>query len=111
GYKEGVGGLVHPSLGSIVSAELGRPESPMPNFVSVGNRSYGAGFLGPHHQPLIVADPQRGVENLKPLVAARQFDDRVGLLDDMERAFYRDYQAGSSSAPKHTYHRAVPLIK
>src|SRR5262249_39920764 len=40
GYKEGQGGLVYPSLGSIVSAELGRPEFPLPNFVSVGNRSY-----------------------------------------------------------------------
>jgi uncharacterized protein (DUF1501 family) len=111
GYKEGVGGLVHPSLGSLVSAELGRPESPLPNFVSIGNRSYGAGFLGPRHQPLIVTDPVRGVENLKPLVAARQFDDRVGLLEDMERAFFRDYQAGSSSAHKTTYHRAVTLMK
>lgn len=45
GYKEGVGGVVYPSMGSIVSAELGNPESPMPNYVSVGNRSFGSGFL------------------------------------------------------------------
>ena len=68
GYREGVGGLVYPSLGSIVSAELGEPEFPLPNFVSIGNRSYGAGFLGARHQPLVVNDPARGVENLKPLV-------------------------------------------
>src|SRR6516165_3600383 len=30
GYKEGVGGLVYPSIGSIASAELGRPEFPLP---------------------------------------------------------------------------------
>src|SRR5829696_9172692 len=53
GYKEGVGGLVHPSLGSMVSAELGAEESPLPNFVSVGGKAgYGAGFLGVRHQPL-----------------------------------------------------------
>ena len=46
GYKEGVGGLVYPSIGSIVSASLGQPGFPLPNFVSIGNRSYGAGFLG-----------------------------------------------------------------
>src|SRR5271166_3785543 len=40
GYKEGVGGLVYPSLGSICSAEIGRSDSPMPNFVSIGKRSY-----------------------------------------------------------------------
>ena len=57
GYKEGIGGLNYPSLGSIVSAELGRPEFPLPNFVSIGNRSYGAGFLGARHQPIIIGDP------------------------------------------------------
>src|SRR5213080_2580758 len=33
GYKEGVGGVVYPSLGSIVSKELGRPDFALPNFV------------------------------------------------------------------------------
>ena len=69
GYREGSGGLVYPSLGSIVSAELGAPEFPLPNFVSVGGKNgYGAGFLGVRHQPLIVDDPSKGVENLSPLV-------------------------------------------
>src|SRR5690349_17942169 len=77
GYKEGQGGLVYPSIGSIVSAELGRPDSPTPNFVTVGNRSYGAGFLGARHQPLVVADPARGVQNLKPFVDNKEFGDRV----------------------------------
>src|SRR5262249_6867240 len=36
GYKEGVGGLVYPSLGSIVAAELGDPKFPVPNYVSIG---------------------------------------------------------------------------
>src|SRR5437588_2807952 len=74
GYREGVGGVVHPSLGAIASARLGRPESPLPNFVAVGGRAFGSGFLGPRHQPLIVADPARGVENLRPRVNPTQFD-------------------------------------
>jgi hypothetical protein len=111
GYKEGVGGLVYPSLGSIVSAELGRPDNPMPNFVTVGNRNYGSGFLGPRHQPLIVADPVRGVDNLKPRVEDKQFDDRVGLLQEMEQAFFRDYKAEAGTAHKTTYQRAVNLMK
>jgi hypothetical protein len=111
GYKEGVGGLVYPSIGSICSAELGNPESPMPNFVTIGNRTYGAGFLGAKHQPLIVNDPARGVENLKPLVAGGQFENRVDLLQDLENAFYREYQAGAGSDHKTTYDRAVTLIK
>jgi hypothetical protein len=113
GYKEGVGGLVYPSIGSIASAELGRADSPMPNFVTIGNRSYGAGFLGPRHQPLNVVDPVRGVENLKPLaiVNEKQFENRVSLLEEMERGFYKDYQAGSIQAHKTTYERAVALMQ
>src|SRR4051794_6105913 len=68
GYKEGVGGIVHPSLGSIVSSEIGNQESPLPNFVSILRQGYGAGFLGARHQPLVVNDPARGVENLRAAV-------------------------------------------
>src|SRR5262245_40993219 len=111
GYKEGVGGIAYPAIGSIVSSELGRPEFPMPNYVCVGNRSYGSGFLGTRHQPLVVADPNRGVENLKPFVDGKQFDERVTLLEEMESAFHREYKAGAGSAHQTTYQRAVQLMK
>jgi len=111
GYREGQGGLIYPSIGSIVSAELGRPDYPMPNFVAVGNRSYGAGFLGARHQPLIIGDPTKGVENLKPAIGEGQFAGRVGLLEEMEQAFYRNYQAGLGQDHKTTYERAVTLMK
>jgi Protein of unknown function (DUF1501) len=111
GYREGQGGLVYPSIGAIVSAEVGRADFPMPNFVSIGNRSYGSGFLGPKHQPLIVTDPARGVQDLAPLVAARQFDNRVSLLQELEAAFYHDYQADSINDHKTTYARAVSMMQ
>jgi hypothetical protein len=111
GYKEGSGGVVHPSLGSIVSAVLGSPQFALPNFVAVGGRSFGAGFLGAKHQPLIVNDPARGVENLKPLADAQHFDGRIGLLEEMEQAFYREYKAGVGIDHKTTYQRAVTLMK
>jgi hypothetical protein len=111
GYKPGVGGLVYPSMGAIVSSELGREDAPLPNFVSVGNRSYGAGFLGPHHQPLNVNDPAKGVENLKPLVDVKEFGDRVGLLAEMEKSFLRDYKAPAGVDHQATYERAVKLMR
>ncbi len=111
GYREGQGGVVHPSIGALTAAELGRPEFPVPSFVSIGNRSFGAGFLGAHYQPLVVADPKRGVENLKPQVDAGEFQGRVGLLTEMERAFYKDYQATSGSAHRTTYQKAVQLMR
>jgi hypothetical protein len=111
GYREGSGGLVHPSLGAIVSAEKGRPEFPLPNYVSINNRSYGAGFLGPRHQPLIVPIPQRGVENLRPLADARHFAGRLDLLGELEAAFHREYRAPVGHAHRTTYQRAVALMQ
>jgi hypothetical protein len=111
GYKEGQGGLVYPSIGSIVSAELGNPDFALPNFVAINGRSYGSGYLGPTHQPLFVQDPARGVENLKPLVNQGEFDDRVGLLEEMESAFYRDYKVDAGTAHETTYRRAVQMMK
>jgi len=111
GYKEGVAGLVYPSIGSIVSAELGRSDFPLPNFVAVGNRTYGSGFLGARHQPLIVNDPTKGVENLKALVDSKEFDNRVTLLDDLEKGFFRDYKATAGVDHRTTYQRAVRLMQ
>jgi hypothetical protein len=111
GYKEGVGGLTYPALGSIISSELGRTEFPLPSYVSVGGRSYGSGFLGAKHAPLIVTAPDRGVENLKPLVDEKAFDNRVGLLEDLEQSFYHDYKAGAGTDHQTTYARAVTMMK
>ena len=36
GYRQGAGGVVYPSLGSLVSNELGDPDGELPNFVAVG---------------------------------------------------------------------------
>jgi hypothetical protein len=110
GYREGVGGLVYPSLGSICSSEIGNHTNPLPSYVVVGNRAYGSGFLGAAHQPLIVTDPTRGVENLHPTVSNSQFDNRVGLLQEMEAGFNKTYQSNMGTAHQTTYTGAVALI-
>lgn len=111
GYREGQGGVVYPSIGSIAAKELGSPDAPLPNFVSVGNRSYGSGFLGAHYQPLVVNDPARGVENLRPVGPAAQFDNRVNLLENLEQGFHRSHGAGVAVAHHTTYRRAVELMR
>lgn len=110
GYREGQGGIIHPSLGSIVAKEIGNPDSAMPNYVAINSRSYGAGFLGPRHQPLIITDPNRGVEDLKAAVSAQQLQRRLSLLDRMERAFHRQYDAEVIYDHHTTYQRAFQLM-
>jgi hypothetical protein len=56
------GPIQYPTLGSLISKELGRPDSPLPNFVSISPyrlfspAAYGPGFLGPQYAPLLVGD-------------------------------------------------------
>jgi hypothetical protein len=111
GYREGQGGVQYPSLGSIVAHEVGRKDFALPNYVTIGGRSYGAGFLGPKVQPLIVTDPNRGVEDLRPVVGAGQFDKRFALLEEMEKAFYHTYQTDNINDHKTTYQRAVTMMQ
>jgi Protein of unknown function (DUF1501) len=111
GYKPGVGGLAYPSLGSLVSAELGNLDSATPNYVSIMGRGYGAGFLGAHHQPLNVTDPARGVENLKAVVDGKEFNDRFGLLEEMEQGFLKSHNAPAGGDHLTTYKRAVQLMQ
>jgi hypothetical protein len=111
GYREGQGGVVYPSIGALVAKEIGNPDFALPNFVSVGGRSFGSGFLGPRHQPLVINDPTRGVENLRPLVDGTQFESRVGLLDEMEQGFYRTFHSEAGTSHQTTYRRAVQLMQ
>lgn len=110
GYREGQGGLVYPSLGAIVAKEVGRPDTAVPAFVAIGNRSYGSGFLGPKYQPLNVQDAARGVDDLKALVGGSQFGNRLSLLEEMEQAFHGEYKAPAITDHKTTYERAVKLM-
>jgi uncharacterized protein (DUF1501 family) len=111
GYREGQGGLSYPSIGSIVAAEIGDPLASVPNFVTIGGRAYGAGFLGPKYQPLMVQDATKGVEDLKAVVSEKQFQNRNNLLEQMDKAFYHEYQAGLAVDHKTTYERAVKLMQ
>jgi hypothetical protein len=110
GYREGQGGLIYPSLGSIVACETGKPDASVPAFISIGNRSFGSGFLGPKHQPLLVQNPATGVEDLKAIVNDTQFEKRIALLEEMEKAFQGEYRTGTILDHKTTYERAVKLM-
>jgi hypothetical protein len=117
GFRPGQGGVDYPGLGSIVSAELGRPDFALPNFVVTGvplvkhEFVTDPGYRGPQHQPLALADPARGLENLKPVVGDDEFGDRVGVLEKLEQGFARTCKAAAAEAHRTTVDRAVQLIR
>ncbi|HKB06525.1 MAG TPA: DUF1501 domain-containing protein [Gemmataceae bacterium] len=115
GYRPGIGGVDYPVLGSVASAEIGDADSALPNFVVTGTplNKYEfvttPGYLGPRHQAMALADPAQGLENLRPL--ASDFDDRVGVLEEMERAFARKNPATPVEAHRTMVARTVRLIR
>ena len=51
--------VVHPSLGGWVSARASGPGDELPEFVSIGGPSFGAGFLGVENGPFVLLRPRR----------------------------------------------------
>jgi len=83
-----LGGLKHPSLGSVVANELGEYPSDLPNFVSVGP-TIGAGFLGVQAAPFVVARPGGPPANVASTVPAERMNRRLALLRDQDGDFAR----------------------
>jgi uncharacterized protein (DUF1501 family) len=91
GYRA-VGTLDNPSLGSMISHELGpRPmlrtdREGLPPFISIGHEGWGPGLLGVEHSPFIVWNPSAPPDNLG---MARNVDDgrfnrRLAMLQAFE---------------------------
>jgi uncharacterized protein (DUF1501 family) len=110
GYRSGAGGVVHPSMGAVASSFLGSEMDELPNFVSIGDRSYGSGYAGPFHAPVEVGNPAIGIENLSAPDTLPAFDKRARLLDEMEKNFADRMQIDSLAAHRATYQRATNLM-
>jgi hypothetical protein len=127
------GPLQYPTLGSLVSRELGGADNPLPNFVSIApyrlfnQEAYGSGFLGPIHAPLNVADAGPNgvppgpngdhatalrVHNLAPAAGLErpQLADRIGLLEQMERDFAGPRPGVTTESHRTAYDRAARLM-
>lgn len=120
GYKP-VASTPYPSMGSIVSHELGQAGFELPNFVCInggieGNNAAGIyrpvpAFLGPRHAPLNIADPVAGVENLKPYLGLSDLDGKAALLDKSEARLQQAYGDNAAiAAHRTTYKRAMELL-
>jgi hypothetical protein len=83
--------LRYPSIGSIVSSEIGPRDSELPNFVSVGGRfsTIGSGFLGMAHAPFVVGNPSQMPSNaqLPGGVNDQRLGRRLDLMRDLEQDF------------------------
>jgi len=128
------GAVQYPTIGSLLSKELARPELPLPNFVAIAPYrffspgAFSSGFLGPQYAPLIVGDTgnqfgQQGGQNsydqllrvqdidLPGDVSSKQADARIELLRDMEKDFASTHPGVAPQSHQTAYERAVKLMK
>src|SRR5262245_17517344 len=123
------GPIRYPSIGALVSKELGEERSELPNFVSIApfgvlnDGAYGSGFLGPNHAPLVVGQraPAPGqeagsalrVENMTPsaLVGRDHTAARIDLLRQMQSDFLARYTDAPALSHQSAYDRAVRLMQ
>jgi hypothetical protein len=119
GYRQ-VASVAYPALGCIVSHQLGQPGFDLPNFVCIngGVQGNNAGklyrpipaHLGPRHAPLMVADPVKGVENLKPYLGLGDLDGKAALVDRADARLLEEYGSDAIAAHRTTYRRAMQLL-
>lgn len=102
----------HPSLGAMLSHEKGRAEAELPEYVSVNGPGMGPGYLGVHHAPFTVLDPQQPIANLDaaPGIDLRRRDDRLGMLDKLNSRFAKTRGAGLPEAQDAMFEKARRLM-
>jgi Protein of unknown function (DUF1501) len=125
------GPIQYPSLGALVSRELGDPTSELPNFVSISPfrfgspGAYGSGFLGPVNAPLVVGETSfplqvassyeqalRVQDLAAPAeVSSKQVDARIRLLAGLERHFAAQHPGVAPQSHQTAYDRAVRLMR
>ena len=123
------GPVQYPTLGSVISKEIGSNETALPQFVSIASTSMfnpqagSPGFLGPRYAPLLVETkqsqfgpvgniPEFGVDNLStaPGVSRRQADQRIDLLNAMQKDYQKTHGSKLSEAHTTTLLRSLRLM-
>jgi uncharacterized protein (DUF1501 family) len=132
GYRS-QGPIQFPTLGSVLSKELGSDDAELPNFVSISPyqflspAAYGPGFLGPQYAPLVVGGGNAGIaarpgedyaQNLRVRnldlptgVSTEHADARLGLLHDFESDFLASRGPALVESHQEAYSKAVRMMR
>jgi len=115
GFSRSNGGVPYPSLGALISSELGQPGFLLPNFVvcNLHDRLDPAftGYLPPQHRGLILQSLDKGIEDIQPVVSQTELKGRLDVLGQLDAAFRSKYQAASTSAHQANYARSFDLMR
>ncbi|MBX3439427.1 MAG: DUF1501 domain-containing protein [Planctomycetaceae bacterium] len=118
------GPIQFPVLGSLVSHEHADRSSDLPNYVSILPRGLfragmpPAGFLGPHHAPLMIGGSSEDGETMLRVdnlaapssVSVGQSLARLDLLRQMERSFLDQHPGPAADGHRSAYERSTRLM-
>ena len=130
GVMPSAAGIQYPSVGALVSKELGDPHAELPNFISIAPQrffsadAYGPGFLGPQHAALVVGDNQfnNNAPNVDQVLKVQDLDRpksideatsaaRIDMLRDMQEEFAAGRPGAVSKSHSAAYDRAIRLMQ
>ena len=100
--------IEHPSYGAVLSHQLKRESLDIPQFISVGGGSIGAGFLGMNYAPFVVNSDGR-IRNLDVKPDARFFQ-RAYPLDVIENDFINQRRGSIASDHRDVLRKAFNLL-
>ena len=106
------GSVKHPTFGSLTSHYLDDEDTEFPNCVNINSPSFTAGILGAKHDPFVVNDPMKPIDDLKypEQMDQRRFKQRLKMLDDIEKDFLKNREVRSTEAHQAIYKKADKLI-
>lgn len=105
----------HPGMGAWLSFYQGAGNPALPPYVYIGNdsRHPGAGFFAKKHGPLMVNNPEAGLQNVKMAkgVTEERFELRRDLAATLDAEFQAEWQTRGVKAYADMYDDAVRLMK
>jgi hypothetical protein len=109
------GTIKHPGLGAWLSLFQGPGNPALPPYVYIGNdsRHPGAGFFAKKHGPLMVNNPEAGLQNVRPQSGVTQdrFAFRRELAAEMDSAFHEKFPTRGVTAYGEMYDNAVKMMR
>ena len=111
GYAPG-GTARHPTFGSLTSYYLDDSQSDLPSCVNINAPTYAGSFLGAAHDPFLVNDPMRPMENLSypAQMDTHRFHERLKMLRTIEKDFIAKRTGRNTEAHEAIYKKADQLI-
>lgn len=105
----------HPGMGPWITKLSDRLNHKLPGSVVVGggSRASGAGVLGSAYEPIVIGNPEQGLQNSEMArgVSESDFSNRRRLLDTLDRGFRTRYPQKKVQAYTRFYQEAVALMQ